>query len=283
MKEIDVKHVIEQIEQISAEEAEQYIESLEEEVLQESGVWFTPNHELEIYLYAYYVTKDPYQISGVPFHLFYATLAKKWLAEGVTEENVEGKTAQPKSKNDAVKDTAECGQKAIQAYTAALKYNPVDVEILSEVAALYRTQKNWESMLGTAQRMYPYIFTRKDMAVYYRFLGTYYLETFQPELSEKVYAYSRFFYQSEQADADIHYLEEALDRPMEELMPQELQVELEKKGIPVQPKNETLGMLYHTAKNCLEQGKNEYAKQLLTCLYQLTQDKEVENMLRELM
>lgn len=276
MKKLDIKQMSEKINSLSATEAESYIEELEEEVLQESNVWFSPNHELEVYLYGYYVTKDAYQISEVPFHLFYADLAKKWLAEGVSEKKL--------SQTEVVDEQeTDYGQKAMQAYTAALTYNPVDVEILTELATLYRTQKNWESMLGTAQRMYPFIFTRKDMAVYYRFLGTYYLEIYKPELSEMVYAYSKLFYKSEQADADIHYLEEAMDRPMKQLNPQEMQQELQNASIPVQPKNETLGILYHTAKKSLEDDNTEYAKQLFTCLYQLTQDPEVENILRELL
>lgn len=267
MEKFDLKKALERMQKMSAAEAETYIEGLEEQELQEGGVWLTPNHELEIYLFAYYVTKDEYRISEIPFHLLYGQLAKKWLAEGIRKEQ------------DA---DIDYGQKAMQAYRGAMHYNPVDVELLTEVAALYRTQKNWEGMLGTVQSMYPYIFTRKDMSVYYRYLGNYYLETYQPELAEKVYAYSNLYYKNQQADADIHYLEKALDRPMQKLEPQRLQEELQKAGIPGQPKAETLGILYHTAKSSLERGDREYAKQLFICLYQLTQDQEVGEILREL-
>lgn len=231
-----------------------FIKEQEEKILREGGIWFCPNHNLEIRLFEYYDCRSAYGIPNGCFHTMYRVLAHK----RIETDDLEG---------------------ALQAFYRALQYNPTDMEIMEELGKLYWNTGNWPMMQMVAERLYPFCYTRKDIAFYYRLLGCYYLETYEPLLSQIVYTYSNLFYKSKEADSDIRYLEKALEKSMPSYHVTELQDILIKNGIPLQPKQETLGILYGTAKEELKNGRKEYARMLFLFLYQLTHDKEVEKLL----
>lgn len=246
-----------EINQMSIEELQCNISKLEEQLEGRKGHVFCPNHELEIYLYEYYEKEQQENILNQPLHRLYYELALK-----------------QKEKNQT-KQTLESFQQAHQ-------YNPTDLEIMASLARVYYNLEDMKQMRRIIDQMYPYIYTSKDLAQYYSLLGSYYLETYQPEFAEALAMYSNLYHENKQTEIDLAFIQKAVGRKLTSASVQELQAILEKQGIPLQPKQQTLGILYHVAKRVKSQGNLEYARQLLILLYQLTRDKEVADLITEL-
>ena len=82
---------------------------------------------------------------------------------------------------------------ALQNYEKALELDPADTEIrLAMLRCCYHLGRMEELHEKTLQ-LYPYVCTRQELAAYYRWLGCWYLESYQPELSACVNRYSLLF------------------------------------------------------------------------------------------
>ena len=233
-----------------------YIENQEAILDTGSRACFCPNHTLEIYLFEYYDRKS-YDICEVGFHKMYGILADQWLER----DNL---------------------PMALHALERALHYNSVDIELLRNLADCYLKGENWEMFLKAVKRVFPFCYTCNDIAAFYRLIGRYYVATYQPELAEALYAYSNLFYKSDAAEADLQFIETAMKRSMHNYTIEDLQKILGRRGIPLQPKEETLGIVFHTAAEELKYGDRVYAEMLFLFLYQLTQDKEIEGIIQSI-
>jgi tetratricopeptide (TPR) repeat protein len=217
---------------------------------------FSPNHLLEIYLYQYYIGGEEFEVTDMKIHALYRQLADKF------------------SKKDRVYE-------AIEIYEKSLAINPLDIETRSELAKLYRRTGKWDLLFKTAEEMYPFCYTISDLSRYYRILGEYYLETYKPEVSAAAYTYSNYFHPTETAGKEILFLEKALNKKFAFENIQELQNILMNENIPLNGKNETLGLLYKTGMLELDKNNTEYACCLLMFLYQLTKDEETGEILKQ--
>ncbi len=251
------RYFLENLQEISLKELREFIKAWEKTKSEKDVPGFSPNHPLEVYLYKYKVQGEKYEILDWKLHLIYRELAERY-----------------KKKDDLAM--------ALSAYKKALDLNPVDVEIIYELAHLYRNTGDFDMLYQTAERMYPFCYTRSDMSKYYRLLGMYYLETYKPELAEALYEYSEYYYPNEIASKEMEFLEKALKRKHQEREISELQELLKEKSIPVVPRQETLGFLYKVAKMELDRNNTEYAKYLFLFLYQLTGDEEAGEILNRL-
>lgn len=220
-------------------------------------VLFCPNHELEIYLYEYYSKNDDYELIAEPLHRMYYELALVCRKRNQSE------------------NMFEYLEKARQ-------YNPADIDILTEIASEYVQLGDNEEALKILNEMYPYIYTKRDMSMYYSLLDSCYLAKYEPETAEVLAMYSKLFCENKQADKDLTYIASAVGRKHEKDTPGDLQTYISSKNIPVQPMSSTLGILYHTAKKQMADGNNAYAYQLFCALYQLTLDEEVGEILKTL-
>jgi hypothetical protein len=216
--------------------------------------WVSINHELEIYLMEFYEENFDYSILSQPLHRVYYEISLQY------------------KKKQAYSDMWDSLEKAYS-------YNHADMEILYQIVRVFYTEKNYKSMFYMLQNAYPYIYTRRDMGEYYKLLACYFLETYQPDIAEAVYMYSNYFYKNKQADQDLCFIEDAVHRKRKMDSPDEIKKYLVQKGIPVQPSEQTLGMVYQVAIMHMKQKNKEYAKQLLFALYQLTQDSQIKEML----
>ncbi|SHO46107.1 tetratricopeptide repeat protein [Anaerocolumna xylanovorans] len=259
MEEIEKQYhyLYENLEKITIKELKDFLNLWEKEEQRDKAVFFCPNHFFEIYLYEYDFKGREYDILDWKLHLLYRELAERY-----------------RKKDD--------GERALSFYEKALVCNPLDVEILYGLARLYRDTGNWDMLYKTAERMYPYCYTRSDMSKYYRLLGLYYLETYQPDISEAVYEYSNYYYPNEAASKEMEFFEKALKRKRQVREFSKLQEILEEKGIPSVPRQETLGLLYKAAKMELDRNNLDYARYLFLFLYQLTGDEETERILNNL-
>ena len=130
--------------------------------------------------------------------------------------------------------------------------------------------------------LYPYLCTRATMARFYRNLAFCQVELYNPNLAAMLYQYSNLFFQTENADNEIVYLEKALKTKYPEWDIHHLQAELASNQIPVAAPSKTLGLLYQIGKSEEAKGHYQEAMECYLMVYDLTQDEEVRSHLMKL-
>ncbi len=220
-----------------------------------SRLWLSPNHNLEIHLFEYFICKDNYNCTEYKLHEIYRRLAAKYI--------------------EADNMSAAAG-----AFDDSLRWNPIDIDTLFEKAKFYRNMQELEKYKELIEDSYSYCYTRSDMARYYRYLGYYYVEMYQPELAEALYTYSNLYYKSEMADQEIKFLKTVMGKKNQILDLEEIKGVIKKAEIPLFPDEHTLFILSETAKTELDSGNKEYAKYLFLFYSQLTGDKNAESILK---
>lgn len=234
------------------------LDKIEASFSKEKGTLFSFNHILEAYYFRYFKKADieihyaPFNIGA--FYRFYGYIL-------IRLENY--------------KD-------AITAYENALDWNPVDLDSLFQLSELYKKTKDLKNTKEITLEAYNYCCSRATMAHFYRNLGFYYLESYQPETATALYIYSTIFAPSESAGRDLEYLEKALKRPTPDLSVAELQEILEKNKIPTGPNPDTVGITFRTGQLELENKHYETARDCFMLVYDLTLDKETRNILDSL-
>lgn len=217
-------------------------------------------HIAEIYLFEYYLQPGPYE--ELPKERM-----DELLARGKEEEERGGFVG------------------AIQQFEKALELNPVSTEVYLHLIRCSYQLHRLEDMHQYTLQMFPYICTKAELAQYYRWLGCWYLEQYQPEISWCVYRYSTLFEKSRQAEEEIHYLETALQKKMPEYSVQELQTRLRENDIPVHASNVTAALLVKAGEEASESPSAVWKQQALDCwrmAYDLTEDPELAERIRKL-
>lgn len=251
-----VQDNIKKYECLSSTELLEFVQNSEEKLKTTRKLYFEPNHILEVYLYEFYYKPDDYSLLDVGIHYAYRILADRMY------------------KNKNYEQAEVCLE-------ASLRYNCIDMETYELYIKVLYNQQKWRKMIDTAFRFYPFCYSRKDFAFFYRTIGYYALETYQAELARIIFSYSNLFYKSQKADSEIQYLNEALMNEMPSYTLEEMSDIIRKHSLPVQPRQETLAILYKTA--LMEKEENpDYAKVLFFSLYQLTHDEEIEEHLKEM-
>ena len=188
-------------------------------------------HIAEQFLFEYYCQPGEYRISEEDH-------AGELLSKGLSQEKSGGLMG------------------ALQSYEKALAFNAVSTQIYFRLISVHFRLGQLEELFSRTKEVYPYLSTKAEMAQYYRWLGYYYLEKYQPELSAALYRYSTLFSKSAQAEEEIRYLEAAMDRKLADDSERELQVKLQKAGIPVTASNVTLALLYRAGQEALQHAKD---------------------------
>lgn len=207
-------------------------------------------HISELFLYEYYVNQGDYSISE-------KDLASPHITEA---ERLE------KGNNPG---------RALTEWIAAHKENPVNTQIYEGMIRCSMLLQNNHKVLEYANELYRFCCTRSELAFFYRSLGWYYLETYKPELSAALYRYSTFFYESEQAEEEIKYLEKAMKKPLVSDDISSIQKTISDAGIPVSPDKITLALLLRAGEEAESLGSVSQALDCYKMLFDLTQDEEI--------
>lgn len=246
-----------QLKTIDQKKLETFALDCEEQVFLSKGEWLCPNHPLEVPLYTYYEKKELDQLSDIGIHKMYHELARRKREQGLFSE-------------------------ALAYYEKAIKYNPVDLDILFDFATYYRDIEEYEKFKSLVDRLYFYCFTRTDIAWYYRLQGNYYLQKMKPQLAKNLYDYSNLFFETESAIKEIEYLKKAMGDKLLDASLEDIQKSLVEEEIPRQVCSSTLGFVYKIAKQSIEVGNTPYGKQLLIFLYEITADEEIKKELEDI-
>lgn len=212
------------------------------------------NHLLEFYLFEYYYKTREYDSHHHPVHQMYLSVAKILIEQ---------------KKYDV----------ALGVLDKAREWNPVDMDIIWSVTDCLKMTGKLEELYAFLIDCYPYIYTRSDMARFYRCLGFYYVEKYEPDIAMVVYTYSNMYSHNKNADSEIKYLETALEKECPEYTVDEIQKILLEKNIPDGISETTLAILYRAGQLELESGDKKAAIECLELLYEVTGDEEVGHML----
>ena len=223
-----------------------------------SNKLFSFNHILETYYYAYFM-KDVSQLEYTEYAInaYYRTL-------GFCQMHI-GKHID-----------------AIKSYEKALKWNPVDLDTYLQLAELYKKVNNLDSLRKVTFESYNFLCSRATMARFYRNLGFYYLEKYEPELAVILYKYSNIYYETEFANKELEFIAKAIRNEIPEYSLKYMQEKINEYNIPVGPNPDTIGITYRVGQLELEAGNTKEAKECFMMVYDLTQDYEVENILKSL-
>lgn len=242
---------------IVIDEIEKFLKKLEEEYLKLKEIYVCFNHIAEVYYYEYFINHYKYNILEMNICNLYKILGKEYekRSDLLIAENY---------------------------YLKALKWNPVDLEVIFSSIELYKKMGKLDKVFSLSIEAYNYCCTRAELARLYRNFGYYYLEKYQPELSEMLYMYSGMFYETESAEKEIHFLETALKRKRSNYDIKEIQQQLKKEKIPIKASPITLALTYKAAENERKNGRNDIARECYMMVYDLTNDKCIKDILMDL-
>lgn len=96
--------------------------------------------------------------------------------------------------------------KALEYLQKGLQWNPLDVTLIFEVAAIYRMTGNIERFKAEIEKAHPFIYDSSYMAKYYRELGWYYVEKRVFDLANALYTQSIGFFDTEIARNELGFI-----------------------------------------------------------------------------
>ena len=144
--------------------------------------WTTCNNMLEFYLYCYTENlKEEIQDLNYRVNTAYLYLAM------IDYDNGEN-------------------EKAITNINKGLKYDPADTNLLFEKAENYKALHDMKKFYDNTLDIYKYIYTKSDLAKYYRNLGYYYIEKKDYELAKALYLYSLRFENNKIVNKELEYI-----------------------------------------------------------------------------
>ena len=215
-------------------------------------------HISEVFLYEYYcLGDDEYEISSEDTLTPCKARAKELLLAG---------------------DYAKAQQEWISAHLE----NPVDMEAILGIILCCKQLGDTQGEYAYTTESYNYCCTRAELAAYYRNLGWYYLEKYKPEVSAACYLYSKYFEDSQQADAELEFLEKAIGKKVSKKNLEQIQQILKDNDIPTEANPITLALLYKAAQEADEAGDRKQALDCYRMVYDLTADEEVGRIITEM-
>lgn len=254
-----VKQLVEKKNYVSARENMYLLlKRLEQDLEDKKGIYFSFNHILEAYEYQYF--KKPSkeikytELNVSAFYRFYGFILMNLNRIG----------------------------DAITAYETALDWNPVDLDSLFQISELYKKSGDLKNTRKITFELYNYCCTRATMAHFYRNLGFYYLESYQPDIAIPLYIYSNIFYETKQAHSELDYLEQALKKPIKNYTLKELQHILAHENIPTAPNPDTIGIAFRVGQLEMEAGNSSNASDCFSMVYDLTYDEEAKMLLEQI-
>lgn len=210
------------------------------------------NHIVEYYYYTYYECNGEFRCAKTSINRMYRELAHIYQKAG-----------------DKIN--------AERAYKKCLQWDPVDGEAYLELAQIYKETGNLKDVLKTSQLAYKYCNSRPLLAGYYRNLGFYYLECYQPELSRALYEYSECYSKTQCAQNELEYLASAMGWTMKRMEKDELLRKLKESHIPVDFAPVTVALTYKAAKMEEKIGHTAEALECYELFYhQLFQKDDIE-------
>lgn len=97
-------------------------------------------------------------------------------------------------------------EQAIANINKGLKYDPADTKLMFEKAENYKVLHDMKKFYDNTIDIYKYIYTKSDLAKYYRNLGYYFVEKKDYELAKTLYLYSLRFENNKIVNKELEYI-----------------------------------------------------------------------------
>ena len=94
--------------------------------------------------------------------------------------------------------------------------------------------------------------------------------------------YSNIYYKTDNADAELSYIEQALNQETPKLSVKEMQKMFDDEGIEPGPSSDTIGVIYRVGQIMMESQDYRLAKDCFSIVYDITQEEQLEKLLEEL-
>ncbi|MGN0316616.1 MAG: hypothetical protein ACI4E1_01635 [Lachnospira sp.] len=216
------------------------------------------NHVMEYYVFECIFTPDAdIKTIEMPMGEYYRTYGDLCLKLG---------------KNHAAKD----------AFVNALCWNPVDLDSYLGLAESFKQMNMIQQYLDITRQAYKFCCTRATMARYYRNMGFVGISKYETELARMCYVYSNIYYHTDNADAELKYLENALSDKTPEYSIKDMQDKLVAAGIEPGPDPKTIGIIYRVGELMMEEGELRLARDCFSIVYDITRESHLEAVLDQL-
>ena len=171
---------------------------------------------------------------------------------------------------------------AERALKTALKWNPVSAVIMSELSEIYKIKKDYENYLYWSKRIIKYAYSSKMLARGYRNIAFYYCDIEEYEKSAAIYHFSRNFEESKQVTSELFYISEKIGKLPEPSDIEYIEKLFESEDIQFGASDFVIVAAYQLAKSCMENDDSENALSFLYIVYDLTNDKEIYELIEKL-
>ena len=221
-------------------------------------IYISLNHVMEYYIYAFYFKPDcDVVLSELPYGEYYRSYGDLCVKSGRYKAGIE-------------------------AYSNAICWNPVDLDAILGLAECYKYLNMLKRYMIATKEAYRLCCTRATMARYYRNMGFYYLSAYKPEVARACYIYSNIYYKTDNADAELSYIEQALNQETPKLSVKEMQKMFDDEEIEPGPSSDTIGVIYRVGQIMMESQDYRLAKDCFSIVYDITQEEQLEKLLEEL-
>lgn len=221
-------------------------------------IYMSLNHVMEYYLYEVYFEPDAeVKTLDLPVGEYYRTF---------------GELCQNMGKYKAAED----------AYKKALSWNPVDLDSYLGLAESYKYQNMLNRFLEVTKQAYRYCCTRATMARYYRNIAYYYLSSYKPEIARDAYQYSNVYYHTDNADSELKYIEEALEKKTPDIDIRRIQKVFTEENVEPGPDSKTIGIIYRVGELMMQDNELALARDCFSICYDITQEQQLGAILDQL-
>lgn len=174
-------------------------------------------------------------------------------------------------------------EEAIAALNQSLKYNPVSVQTIYELAEVYKVKKNFDEFLRLTKQALELSYTAGWIARGYRNLGFYYVEIEKYEIAIALIQFSLFFENNNNATSELYYIAEKTGSLPKQLEINEIHKLLEENHIPFGANDIIIAILFEFGKYLLKQNDIDGSIFCFKNLYELTSDEKIKNILLDLL
>lgn len=165
--------------------------------------------------------------------------------------------------------------KAIEYLKKGLKWNPIDVVLMFEMAAANRMIGNLEIFKAQIEKTYMYIYDSVHLAKYYRELGWYYSEKRIFDVANALYTHSISFCNTDVARKELMYIAQQENREPKLSTTEEIKELLSEYNIPTGFDKNIEQILFAEYKYLTEKKSNDpILKDVSMTLYDISLDKK---------
>ena len=167
-------------------------------------------------------------------------------------------------------------EEARKALEIGLAWNPVSFKILSEYIEIFKVTGDLENFFKYTINAFCIAYKPHEVARCFRNLGFYFIEKKLYSEAKAVYILSMQFDNSEQALAELYYLDDKTNNQIEKPPVEKVKEYSEKYGFPFGANLGILNLAFKHGKESLEKRSPTSARYFFSILYELTKDPEIK-------